>query len=86
MAEERTALCRRNSWIVAAAFGALIAIMLVAFAGHGVLKAILIGLVLGVLLGLFLLWAFCGRSHAAGETLASRADDDARPSGAAGKP
>ena len=70
MAIDSAALCRRNSWIVAAAFGALVAVMLAAFAGHGFLKALLIGLVLGLAMGLFLVWAFCGRSAPAVQTAA----------------
>lgn len=51
--------CRRNSWIAAAAAGILVAAMLRFVAERGWGQALLVGVIVGALLGLFLVWAFC---------------------------
>jgi NADH-quinone oxidoreductase subunit E len=61
MSESAGAECRRNSWLVALAGGALVALMLLIVAHYGVLKALVIGLVFAVALGVFIVWAFCSR-------------------------
>lgn len=64
MSASTSADCRRNSWLVALAGGVLVALMLALFAGYPVMKAVFIGLVLCVLLGIFLVWAFCSSEEA----------------------
>ncbi|MFN6952063.1 MAG: endonuclease [Albidovulum sp.] len=59
MSESAGAACRRNTWLVALAGGVLVALMLLLLAGYGVLKALVIGLLFALLLGVFLVWAFC---------------------------
>lgn len=59
MTETATRDCRRNSWLVALAGGVLVALMLLILAQYGVLKALVIGALVTVLLGVFLVWAFC---------------------------
>lgn len=61
MGETATRDCRRNAWLVALAGGALVALMLLLLAQFGVLKALMLGAVAGVLLGIFLVWAFCSQ-------------------------
>jgi NADH-quinone oxidoreductase subunit E len=65
MTETASRDCRRNSWLVALGGGALVALMLLLVAQYAVLKAIFIGLVFTVLLGIFLVWAFCSQGTAA---------------------
>ncbi|WP_347313019.1 endonuclease [Defluviimonas sp. SAOS-178_SWC] len=65
MSETSQADCRRNSWLVALAGGALVALMLLFVAHYGFLKALVIGLIFFVALGAFLVWAFCSRSDVA---------------------
>lgn len=67
MSESAGAACRRNTWLVALAGGVLVALMLLLVAGYGVLKALVIGLLFALLLGMFLVWAFC--AGAAGTVL-----------------
>ena len=71
MSETSQAECRRNSWLVALAGGALIALMLVIVAHYGFLKALFIGLIFFVALGAFLVWAFCSRTEAAARQTAA---------------
>ena len=59
MAETATRDCRRKAWLAALAGGALVALMLLVLAHFGVLKALVLGAVVCVLLGIFLAWAFC---------------------------
>lgn len=61
MAETATRECRRNAWLVALAGGALVALMLLLLAQFGVLKALMLGAVAGLVLGIFLVWAFCSQ-------------------------
>ncbi len=55
--------CRRNAWAVAAAGGALVALMLMFVAKFAFLKALVIGAVLALALGLILVWAFCSQTE-----------------------
>lgn len=75
MSETSQAECRRNSWLVALAGGALVALMLTMIAHYGIPKALFIGLIFFVALGAFLVWAFCSRT---GEAV-SRPDVAAAP-------
>ncbi len=65
MTETASRDCSRNSWLVALGGGALVALMLLLVAQYAVLKAIFIGLVFTVLLGIFFVWAFCSLGTAA---------------------
>ena len=51
--------CRRNSWLAALIVGLLVAAMLALVGHHGAIKSLFIGALVCVLLGLFLVWAFC---------------------------
>lgn len=62
MSESAGAECRRNSWLVALAGGALVALMLLFVAHYGVLRALVIGAVFVLALGVFLVWAFCSKA------------------------
>lgn len=65
MSESAGAECRRNSWLVALAGGALVALMLLFVARYGVLRALVIGAVFALALGVFLVWAFCSKAAVA---------------------
>lgn len=74
--------CRRNSWLVALAGGVLVALMLLTLAHYAVLKALVLGAVVTVLLGLFLVWAFCPAgsvADAAAEAPSAPRPDDPAP-------
>ena len=51
--------CRRNSWLAALIVGLLVAAMLAFVGHHGAIKSLFIGALVCILLGLFLVWAFC---------------------------
>lgn len=51
--------CRRNSWLAAVIAGLLVAAMLAFVGHHGAIKSLFIGALACVLLGFFLVWAFC---------------------------
>jgi len=51
--------CRRNSWLAALIAGLLVAAMLAFVGHHGAIKSLFIGALACVLLGFFLVWAFC---------------------------
>lgn len=51
--------CRRNSWLAALIVGLLVAAMLAFVGHHGAIKSLFIGALACVLLGFFLVWAFC---------------------------
>lgn len=51
--------CRRNSWLAAVIAGLLVAAMLAFVGHHGAIKSLFIGALVCVLLGFFLVWAFC---------------------------
>jgi predicted flap endonuclease-1-like 5' DNA nuclease len=74
MNESANTICRRNSWLAALVVGLLVAAMLLFVAHHGVFRALVIGAVVAVLLGLFLVWAFCKA-----ETVAVVAAEPQRP-------
>lgn len=67
MSQTATQTCRRNSWLAALVAGVLVAAMLVAVGHRGVVPAIGIGAVVFVLLGVFLVWAFCKGDTVAAE-------------------
>ena len=74
------ATCQRNSWWVALLGGVLVAAMLAFVAQHGFLRSVLIGAVVAVLLGLFLVWAFCSSADRATHQAApARPEPDAAP-------
>ena len=79
MAEERAALCRRNSWVVALAAGALVAVMLMAIPHYGFLKAFFIGALIFLALGYILVWAFCSSSVVASTEAEAVAPAPAKP-------
>ena len=54
--------CRRNSWLAALIVGLLVAAMLALVGHHGAIKSLFIGALVCVLLGFFLVWAFCSGS------------------------
>lgn len=51
--------CRRNCWITGLVGGLLVAGMFFFVAQHAFLSSLITGAVVAVLLGLFLIWAFC---------------------------
>ncbi|MGB7262835.1 MAG: NADH:quinone oxidoreductase [Albidovulum sp.] len=59
MSDIAKAECRRNSWMIAAAGGILVALMLLFMAQFGFFMSLVAGLIFCVLLGMFLVWAFC---------------------------
>lgn len=59
MTSNSSAECRRNSWWVAIAGGALVMLMLWLVAKYAFFPALLIGGVFAAVLGFFLVWAFC---------------------------
>lgn len=80
MAETATRECRRNAWLAALGGGALVALMLLLLAQFGVLKALMLGAVAGVLVGIFLVWAFCSLETEGGVSQARRVTQSpARP-------
>lgn len=64
------ATCRRNSWWAAAVAGLLVAAMLFFVAQQGFFSALLTGGVAAVLLGFFLVWAFCSSADRRAEVAA----------------
>lgn len=59
MSDHFSTSCRRNAWAVAIAAGLLLALLLMLVAKMGFLVSVVLGALLAVALGLFLVWAFC---------------------------
>jgi NADH-quinone oxidoreductase subunit E len=74
MNETANMTCRRNSWLAALVIGLIVAAMLLVVGHQGFFRALVIGAVIGVLLGFFLVWAFCK-----GETVAAMTAEPSRP-------
>lgn len=51
--------CRRNSWLAALIVGLLVAAMLAFVGNQDAIKSLFVGALVCVLLGFFLVWAFC---------------------------
>lgn len=51
--------CRKNCWLTGLIGGLLVAAMFFFVAKHAFLSSLVIGAIIAVLLGLFLVWAFC---------------------------
>lgn len=51
--------CRKNCWLTGLIGGLLVAAMFFFVAKHAFLSSLVIGVIVAVLLGLFLVWAFC---------------------------
>lgn len=86
MAETARNNCRRNSWLAALAGGALVALMLVFLAHYGPLRALVIGLIVCLVLGVFLVWAFCTQAAIATENEATPAPRPAPEASPAPRP
>lgn len=78
MSDAAGAECRRNSWLVALAGGVLVALMLLVVAKYAVLKALVIGAIFCVALGIFLVWAFCSKTEEPAGTRTGTAAPDPR--------
>jgi len=78
--------CRRNSWLAALIAGLLVAAMLAFVGHHGAIKSLFIGALACVLLGFFLVWAFCSGDVQEVAELAAPARPEPAPAPAAETP